>query len=312
MTEPDRQRTGYARFFSSLSASRQAESQTIIDLEARKSQLDDSSTENRNLFVGFLGVLIYTLVMTLAVSDEALLMGRMNMRIPLVDLGLPPVAWFSVVPVLLFILHVDLLHNLNEHLAKLQLWRELNQGHVDSRNLQPFFYDFAFARHGKGLIGWLLDWFVWLLIYLLPMFTLLVVQIRFGAYQNSLVSALHGCLTVLDVLIYALFYRHWRNALQKPVPRFLAAVQGWTPFINAFFNVMLGAYLFVALIWLSVGGRLVIAIEEYYKPPPTIPKFLMGLLQPHTFQLSQLKAIGLQFTVLLVILLIVILSAAPV
>ena len=71
MTEPDRQRTGYARFFSSLSASRQAESQTIIDLEARKSHLDDSSTKNRNLFVGFFGVLIYTLVMTLAVSDEA-------------------------------------------------------------------------------------------------------------------------------------------------------------------------------------------------------------------------------------------------
>ena len=95
-------------------------------------------------------------------------MGRMTMRIPLVDLGLPPVAWFSVVPVLLFILHVDLLHNLNEHLAKLQLWRDLNQGHVDSRDLQPFFYDFAFAHRGEGLIGWLLDWSVWLLIYLLP------------------------------------------------------------------------------------------------------------------------------------------------
>ena len=57
MTEPDRQRLGYARFFSSLSTSRQAESQTIINPEARKSQLDDSSTKNRNLFVGFLGVL---------------------------------------------------------------------------------------------------------------------------------------------------------------------------------------------------------------------------------------------------------------
>ena len=92
MTEPVRQRTGYARFFSSLSASRQAESRTFNDPEARKSQLDDSSSKNRNLFVGFLGVLIYTLVMTLSVSDEALLMGRMTMRIPLVDLGLPPVA----------------------------------------------------------------------------------------------------------------------------------------------------------------------------------------------------------------------------
>ena len=87
MTEPDRQRTGYAHFFSSLSTSR-----TFNDPEARKSQLDDSSSKNRNLFVGFLGVLIYTLVMTLSVSDEALLMGRMTMRIPLVDLGLPPVA----------------------------------------------------------------------------------------------------------------------------------------------------------------------------------------------------------------------------
>ena len=61
----------------------------MTDLVSCKAQLDDSSTKNRNLFVGFFGVLIYTLVMTLAVSDEDLLMGRMTMRIPLVDLGLP-------------------------------------------------------------------------------------------------------------------------------------------------------------------------------------------------------------------------------
>lgn len=185
------------------------------DLVRYKAQLDDSSTKNRNLFVGFFGVLIYTLVMTLAVSDEDLLMNRMTMRIPLIDLGLPPIAWFSVVPLLLLILHVDLLHNLHEHLAKLQMWREMNNDDIDSRELQPFFYDFAFAYQRVGYIGVSLTIFVWLLIYLIPIFTLLVVQIRFGAYQYEPALILHMFLTSADCFICIAFYPKWLMALDR-------------------------------------------------------------------------------------------------
>ncbi|WNB75080.1 pentapeptide repeat-containing protein [Methylomonas koyamae] len=213
-----------------------------------KALLDDSSQKNRNLFVGFLGVLLYTLVMTLAITDQDLLMGRMSMKIPLIDLGLPPVAWFSVVPVLFLLLHIDLLHNLDEHLNKLLLWRELNGGALDRRQMQPFFYDFAFAYPNKRIIGKLLDWFVWFLIYLLPIFTLLVVQVRFGAYQNQLLSAVHWALVMADIGAYGLFYRNWRIANGRQLDDRLAKIR------QALIDNATCILLLLVLLWLAEGG----------------------------------------------------------
>ena len=193
--------------------------QQIQALQDAKAKLDDSSLKNRNLFVGFMAVLLYTLVMTLAISDEDLLMNRMSMKLPLIDLGLKPAAWFVVVPSLMLILHADLLHNLDEHLAKLQRWQAAAvRGRIDARDLQPFFFDFAYARRGQGLIGWLLGWMVWLMAYQLPLTVFLVVQVRFGAYQNVLVSVLHFALTLIDFALYAYFYRRWWRAQKRPLP----------------------------------------------------------------------------------------------
>lgn len=217
-------------------------------LSDAKALLDDSSQKNRNLFVGFLGVLLYTLVMTLAITDQDLLMGRMSMKIPLIDLGLPPLAWFSVVPVLFLLLHIDLLHNLDEHLNKLLQWRELNGGTLDRRQMQPFFYDFAFAYPNERIIGKLLDWFVWFLIYLLPIFTLLVVQVRFGAYQNQLLSAVHWALVMADIGAYGLFYHNWRVANGRRLESRVAKLR--QKLIDTFVCLLL----LLLLLWQAEGG----------------------------------------------------------
>ncbi|MBD9358129.1 pentapeptide repeat-containing protein [Methylomonas albis] len=219
-----------------------------VTLADAKALLDDSSQKNRNLFVGFLGVLLYTLVMTLAITDQDLLMGRMSMKIPLIDLGLPPLAWFSVVPVLFLLLHIDLLHNLDEHLNKLLRWRELNGGTLDRRQMQPFFYDFAFAYPNERIIGKLLDWFVWFLIYLLPIFTLLVVQVRFGAYQNQLLSAVHWALVMADIGAYGLFYRNWRIANGRGLDGRLVKIR------QALIDTATCVVLLLVLLWLAEGG----------------------------------------------------------
>ena len=80
MTESER-RPDNSRSFTTLSTNR-----TAKNLETSKIQLDDSSTKNPKLFVGFMGVLLYTLVMTLAVTDENLLMGTIAL-VPKLQLG---------------------------------------------------------------------------------------------------------------------------------------------------------------------------------------------------------------------------------
>ena len=178
-----------------------------------------------------MGVLLYTLVMVLGISDEDLLMNRMSMKLPLIDLGLKPLAWFIVVPVMLLILHGHLLHNLDEHLAKLKRWQVLNSGRADPRDLKPFFLDFAYARRGQSRIGGLLEWMVWLMAYQLPLWVFLVLQVRFGAYQNVLVSVLHFILTAVDFALFCFFYRRWSQAPILPHSQWSRVFAGLFPVV---------------------------------------------------------------------------------
>lgn len=93
-----------------------------IALDDAKKLLDASALTNRNLLIAFYILLTTGLMLCLGISDEQLLLYKAPVPLPFLNLTLPIWAFASVVPLLLLVVHFDLLHNLNEHSHKLQSW----------------------------------------------------------------------------------------------------------------------------------------------------------------------------------------------
>lgn len=77
---------------------------------------------NRNLFVLFNLLLAVSFISGLSISDEQLLVGTFTMAVPLIGIQIPIWTFASVTPLLVLIVHFDVLHNLNEHSRKLKSW----------------------------------------------------------------------------------------------------------------------------------------------------------------------------------------------
>ena len=178
--------------------------------EDLKKQVDDSSTKNRNFFMAYFALLIYVLVLTLGVSDKQLLLNQREIAIPLLSLGLTPSIWFVVAPIALFIMHLDMVLNLTEHMRKLIDWRTARGGTVVPRDMQPFFADFAFAHGVSDALGKAFYFMLWLTVGVLGPLTLLIVLVKFGRYQSAQTSALHFVLLIADLVVAGRFIRAWR------------------------------------------------------------------------------------------------------
>jgi hypothetical protein len=192
-------------------------------LEDAKKLLDTSATTNRNLFVGFYLVLVTALILCLGINDEQLLIGTAPVPLPFLNVTLPIWAFASVVPLLVMVVHFDLLHNLNEHNRKLRAWvaaweakyppagnpaAGANEMAV-SDQLFPFLYDFAWLHaNGRGpqnINAKLLPGMCWALYCWAPYTVLVIFLIRFADLQSYFFTAWHLVLILLDV-VWLVFY----------------------------------------------------------------------------------------------------------
>ncbi|WP_338848415.1 pentapeptide repeat-containing protein [Massilia sp. W12] len=94
-------------------------------VDSAKAILDKSAETNRNLLIAFYALLPLLIVFCLSVTDEMLLNGSATIRVPLLSVDLPILAFALIAPLLLTAIHFDLLHNLNEHSRKLANWVNL-------------------------------------------------------------------------------------------------------------------------------------------------------------------------------------------
>ncbi len=200
-------------------------------LDDAKKLLDGSALTNRNLLIAFYVLLATGLMLCLGISDEQLLLNKAPVPLPLLNLTLPIWAFASVVPLLLLVVHFDLLHNLNEHSHKLQAWlrawdavpRPLAQGGTQmaagalSDQLFPFVYDFAWL-HGCGrgqsnINSKLLPGLSWALYCWAPFTVLIVFFIRFADLQNYWFTGWHVLLILLDA---GWLYWYWPRFPNNP------------------------------------------------------------------------------------------------
>ena len=84
--------------------------------------VENSSEKNRNFFIVYLGLLVYVQAIIFSTTDLQLLVSTDGLKLPLIDLTVPLVGFYMVVPIFIIALHFNFLQNLESHHYKLMQW----------------------------------------------------------------------------------------------------------------------------------------------------------------------------------------------
>ena len=170
----------------------------IKELEAAKAQARESAEKNRNLLFGSLLIFVFLILVVLQTTDVDLLLGK-AIKLPVIDVDIPLFAFYLLSSPLAFLVHLNLLRNIEAHAVKLQAWQDIDKT-LKAADLFPFIFDFAAIDRESSLAG-LTRWFSQLVIYWLGALTLLLIFWRFTDYQNSGITVLHFGFLVIDLIV---------------------------------------------------------------------------------------------------------------
>ncbi len=161
--------------------------------------VEDSSEKNRNFFAAYLGLLIYVQAIVFSTTDLNLLSAAEGLKMPIIDLTVPLVGFYVVIPFFIIALHFNFLQNLESHHNKLMRWQEAHPGgKVPRIYIQPFLFDFAILEN-EGQMARLVRWANSLLSYNFAPITLALLLIRFSDRQDWAVTVFHYRAFVFDV-----------------------------------------------------------------------------------------------------------------
>ncbi|MEQ1544151.1 pentapeptide repeat-containing protein [Methyloglobulus sp.] len=173
--------------------------QTKADELARLDKIvENSSEKNRNFFIVYLGLLVYVQAIIFSTTDLQLLVSTDGLKLPLIDLNVPLVGFYVVVPIFIIALHFNFLQNLESHHYKLMQWQAAHMGgQVPRKFIYPFLFDYAILEQGSQFQR-LVKIANSLLCYNLAPITLGLLLIRFSDRQDFMVTAWHYLLFVID------------------------------------------------------------------------------------------------------------------
>jgi uncharacterized protein YjbI with pentapeptide repeats len=180
------------------------------NLDKIKDAVADSANTARNTWILFLSFGTYLAVAVGSVTHRQLLLEE-PIRLPLLDVDLPLVAFFVIAPTLLLIFHVYTLMHLKLMSDKVHYYnsvvRRLGFDKATEDHLRLRLPDFMFVQYlaGPGE-GWksLMHWLLvagWLTVLFLPVILLLLVQLKFLPYHLQLVTWWQQAIIVLDLVL---------------------------------------------------------------------------------------------------------------
>ena len=187
------------------------------DYRARLNRLqgaaDDAARVVRNVYLTFLLVSLYVALIVGATTDEQLLRVS-DVRLPLLNVGLPIIAVYFLVPFLYLVLHFNLL--LQIYLLSRKLFTldaaidRLPAGFnkAEQRNLLyplPIAHRLLPGWHQRST-RWLFGVVVLLTVVILPIAILGGVQLRFLPYHSETMTWWHRAIVMLDLLLAWVFW----------------------------------------------------------------------------------------------------------
>ena len=188
----------------------------------RIGQLRDSVNEAgrhaRTVYVTYLLFGLYLAIIIGGTTHLQLLL-ESPITLPLLNVGLPLVAFYWIAPFLFLLLHLNLLVQLYLLSRKLvrfdevvtKVGNEASQAELRSQ-LYPFpFVQLQSGGHRERLPRFFLWLMVWLTIGLAPTILLLGVQVRFLPYHDALTTTWHRVLVVAEALLILFFWHRIRH-----------------------------------------------------------------------------------------------------
>ena len=215
----------------------------------RKQALDASAPRLRNLFIFVQVFLLYVVVSIFGVDDRDLLNPDSTVRVPLLNIGLPTFYFFLLAPVLIALLHINLLLHHQAYQDKLRHWRDgTPKAQLDQ--LAPNFFDIAFLAQDRWQRQ-LVRASLWFLLYFWPPASLCLTLFWFADYQNTWVTLEHFVLLIISYS--ASVYFSWRrdHARQE-----LRALLLWTLTLLLGLVILTGAYLAVSFWVFAISNPL--------------------------------------------------------
>ena len=215
----------------------------------RKQALDASAPRLRNLFIFVQVFLLYVVVSIFGVDDRDLLDPNSTVKVPLLNIGLPTFYFFLLAPVLVALLHINLLLHHQAYQDKLRHWRDgTPKAQLDQ--LAPNFFDIAFLAQDRWQRQ-LVRASLWFLLYFWPPAALCLALFWFADYQNPWVTLEHFVLLIIGYS--ASVYFSWRrdHARQE-----LRALLLWTLTLLLGLVILTGAYLAVSFWVFAISNPL--------------------------------------------------------
>ena len=157
----------------------------------------------RTSLLFFLVVALYLLIIVGTTTDLMLLRGEI-VALPLMEVGVPVVVFYTVAPLIFLLLHSNLLLRLSQLAKTIKQWQANSKGLENERSSLVFPVDFAqLLLYGEP--RWALYAVVVTQIYILPIVVLLALQMSFLAYQDSGITVWHQLLITADLVLLFLF-----------------------------------------------------------------------------------------------------------
>ncbi len=218
-----------------------------------KALLDAANSASQNvavLHVAFMAVCAYVLVIVFGTTDLDLLMGGNNVKLPVIDVVVPIVGFYAVAPYLVVLMHLNLLLQLQLLSRKLFAFDAVTPAEESVGGLRERLHIFPYTYYLVGrpgvVVGGLLGLVVSVSLIVLPLATLLALQLKFLAYQAEGITWAQRLAVFLDVgFLVALWpvilhprddwKAWWRETLAAHLPRKWA----WLAVIVLFISVAL-------------------------------------------------------------------------
>ena len=158
------------------------------------------SVRNRNKFIFLLLYQITIIVSTLNVRDEDLLLPESRVQLPVIGMGLSVQIFILIAPLVLVLLHINMLSHMSIYMERIASWRRIPYKHKHKlEQLVPTLFDLFIIVRGEWKRECLIA-FIYTLLLALPTLVLALILYRFADYQNFLLSWYHFILLAIAVI----------------------------------------------------------------------------------------------------------------
>ena len=175
-----------------------------IDLEEIRKTINVSSSKNNNLLIFFTVFMLYILISVLGTSDLMLLLPENTFKMPMINFDLNLIAFYILAPFMLLLLHFNNLFNYNMYLKKI----DKHSKQINMETLDPSIYGYVYTLQDKGFASFLINFFLWFWIYLIPFSILMLIFIRFADYHHTWITYFHFAILLIDIFLIFLSFHY--------------------------------------------------------------------------------------------------------